>query len=149
MLFAFNAIIIYTPSLCVNFTLLCSAVKINAINLAAPKNDVLHLIWQADYTAKKKGVKGCSYDIVSSAALSGACLAEMTRSRVWSGTAIPAVSKSATIAIAASSSPRSTHKEIISSYRLLQIDKNMIRFQTGIAGRTFMFVAKMNIRTLH
>lgn len=54
-------------------------------------------------------------DDTSPPAVSTVCLAEITRSRVWSGTAIPAVSRSATIAMAASSSPRSTHIEITSS----------------------------------
>lgn len=48
------------------------------------------------------------------------CLAEITLSKVPSATVIPLVSKSATMATAASSSPRSRHKVMTSSYRGLQ-----------------------------
>ncbi|PNX97138.1 hypothetical protein L195_g020361 [Trifolium pratense] len=47
-------------------------------------------------------------------------LPEITLSRVWSETVIPVVSKSATTATAASSSPRSRQREITSSYSGLQ-----------------------------
>jgi len=48
-------------------------------------------------------------------AISIPCLAEITLSRVWSETEIPVVSKSATTATAASSSPRSRQREMTSS----------------------------------
>jgi hypothetical protein len=48
------------------------------------------------------------------------CLAEITLSKVWSETVIPVVSKSATMATAASGSPRSRQREITSSYSGLQ-----------------------------
>lgn len=52
--------------------------------------------------------------------LSAICPAEITLSKVWSDTEIPLVSKSATMATAASSSPRSRHNVMTSSYRGLQ-----------------------------
>lgn len=59
----------------------------------------------------------CSYDDASSPGVSASavCLADITLSNVWSGTVMPLVSMSATIAMAASSSPRSRHNDIISS----------------------------------
>ena len=65
----------------------------------------------------KKGDKSLNrgYDVASFTAISIICLAEITLSNVWSGTVIPDVSKSATIAMAASSSPRSRHNKMISS----------------------------------
>ena len=65
-------------------------------------------------------ILNCTCHDASSTVLSGLCLAEITLSNVSSGTVIPLVSKSATIATAASSSPISRHNVIISSYRGLQ-----------------------------
>lgn len=59
-----------------------------------------------------------NYDDASLAVLS--CLAEMTLSRVSSWTLIPLVSRSATMAMDASSSPRSRHRLITSSYNGLR-----------------------------
>lgn len=55
------------------------------------------------------------------------CLEESTLSRVWSGTLIPVVSMSATIAMAAWISPRSRQSKMTSSYNGLKQQERKIR----------------------
>lgn len=72
----------------------------------------------------QEDINTCCYywddDVASVVVVSIICRADITLSRVSSGTAIPEVSMSATMAMAASNSPRSRQRVMISLYRGLQ-----------------------------